>query len=240
MFGFITVFIPWASKDIAVGQRAWAFPFKTCIEDTFSELNAETCLDNDFIEPTGVPLTGASEECKAYILATIAFVFLSVLPGVLLLILLGYILEHLWWHPLYAAGFANIVLVFIWIACCLAWIFFCVYMEMVCAPNSIFPISPGYSYGWIMYLFNTAFSFIAIITGLWGTKRIWDYKQRTELFHELQAGHVQGAVVEPHHHAEWVLPSMDFAHHNFYTHLHHHHNPTPAGTPKPGAVAYYA
>lgn len=182
VMGFTTVFIPWAVKDIAVGTRAWAFPFKTCLEDTFSAVNAETCEDNDFIQPTGVPLTGNSAKCKAYILATIAFVFLSVLPAVILLIILGYILEHLWWHPKVWALVANIILAFVCISCFLAWGFFIVYMQATCAPNSIFPVSPGYSYGWIMYLFLSPVSVVGFIAGLLGSRTIHQYQRKQAEF----------------------------------------------------------
>lgn len=188
IFGFITVFIPWAVKDIGVGKRAWAYPFKTCIEETFSEVNQETCIDNDFIEPRGVGLTAENEECKAYILATIAFVFISVLIGVVDLILLGYMLEHMAWIKIRVALVAQFLLILICIACFLTWIFFIVYAGMLCAAGSIFPVH-GYSYGFIMYLFATAMSIGSVVTGFLGIHKLRRYKDmeqaRNELIEEL-------------------------------------------------------
>lgn len=179
IFGFITVFIPWAMKDIGVQQRAWAYPFKTCVEDTFSKVNQETCLDNDFIEPGGAPITQSSKECKAYILATIAFVFLYVLPGVIALIFLGYVLEHLWWSPLKAAWIANGILLWVCLSTFLAWIMFIIYAEMECVPNSIFPVH-GYSYGFVMTVFATGLSIIAVTAAFLGTFKIKKWKKEHE------------------------------------------------------------
>jgi hypothetical protein len=65
LLGFIAVFVPWAQKDIAVGSRAYAAPFKTCIANTFSTVNEQLCLDNDFIKKGGAPLTQGTV-CAAY------------------------------------------------------------------------------------------------------------------------------------------------------------------------------
>lgn len=190
IFGFISVFVPWAMKDIAPGQRAWAFPFKTCVEDTFSDVNQETCLDNDFIEPNGVKLTGDNHVCEGYILATIAWVFISVLLGVITLILIGYILEHLWWSPFKTALVVDFLLVIIFCATFLAWIMFVVYAGLTCAPDSIFPVH-GYSYGFILYLFASAFAIGMMVTAYYGTigiKRFRDmeraHKEAMEMMYQ--------------------------------------------------------
>jgi hypothetical protein len=167
IFGFISAFVPWAMKDLDVGVRAWAFPFKTCLRKTFSEINEETCMDNDWmVGAKGVPLTGGNAACKAYMLTVIAFVFLSVLVGALSLILMFIMLEFIWKRPVVAARILVALLILVSIFSFLTWIFFVIYMQTTCAPGSIFPISPGYTYGFILYLFNSIFSIIAVGFGI--------------------------------------------------------------------------
>lgn len=172
LFGFIAVFVPWVMKDIAIGTRAWAYPFKTCLEDTFSKINQETCQDNDFIVgDIGTPLTGGNSTCKAFVLATIAFVFINVIGGVLVLLALAYILDQMWNRPVCLGVAAQILLVVVCIASFLAWIMFICYAEKTCAPNSIFP-AKGYSYGFILYIFASAFNTGAVVTGFMGLSRL--------------------------------------------------------------------
>jgi hypothetical protein len=179
LFGFISVFVPWVMKDLAVGTRAWAYPFKTCIEDTFSIVNAESCLDNDFIKPTGVPLTGGSAQCKAFILTTIAFVFISVILGVVLLVALTGIIFTLWSRPVMAATVVQTGLVLVCLAAFLSWIMFICYAEKTCAPDSIFPVK-GYSYGFILYIFGSTASLGAVVTGFLGLSKLKSFQPLSE------------------------------------------------------------
>lgn len=169
ILGFIAVFVPWVQKDIAVGQRANAYPFKTCIEETFSTVNKETCLDNDFMSEGGAPLTGGNSTCRALILTTIAFVFISVIGAVLTFLSLIYVMDQIWSRLTCVASVAQIALVIICISCFAAWIVFICYAENTCAPNSIFPVQ-GYSYGFILYIFATATSLGAVVTGFMGIR----------------------------------------------------------------------
>jgi len=172
LFGFIAVFVPWAMKDLAVGSRAWAYPFKTCVEDTFSWTNLETCQDNDFMSNgRGVGVTGGSATCQAFILATIAFVFISVLGGVLVLLSLIWLMDQMWTRPVCVATVAQGGLVLVCLACFVSWIMFICYAENTCAPNSIFPVR-GYSYGFVLYIFATATSIGSVVTGHMGLKAL--------------------------------------------------------------------
>lgn len=171
VLGFIAVFVPWAMKDIKVGTRAWAYPFKTCLEDTYSKVNAESCMDNDFMSEGGVPVTGGSATCKGFILATIAFVFISVIGGVLTLLCMLYVLDQLWRRPVCVAVVAQFSLVLICISCFLAWIMWICYAENTCMPNSFFPVQ-GYSYGFIIYIFATATSLVAVVAGFMAVKQL--------------------------------------------------------------------
>jgi hypothetical protein len=205
LFGFISVFVPWVMKDIGIGQRAWAYPFKTCIEETFSLVNKETCMDNDFIEPTGVPLTGGHATCKAFILATIAFVFISVILGVVTLVVLAYVIYSLWSRPVAFAGLAQVCLIVVCVAANLSWIMFICYAEKTCAPNSIFPVQ-GYSYGFILYIFASAFAIGSVVTGFMALKRLKAYQEIDELAKDEDSSNEVTVVEYP----SLPVPTMSF------------------------------
>lgn len=170
LLGFISVFVPWVQKDIAIGTRAYAYPFKTCFVNTFSTVHEESCMDNDFIVgPKGAPVTQGNSTCESFILTTIAFVFISVIGGVVLLLLLFFVILRLWVRPLCLAGLAQVCLIVICIACFLAWIFGILYAENNCKSGSIFPVQ-GYSYGFILYWFASALSLGSVVTGFLGLK----------------------------------------------------------------------
>lgn len=205
LLGFIAVFVPWVMKDIGVGQRAWAYPFKTCIQDPFSKVHYTTCLDNDFIEPTGVPLTGGDMQCKSFILATIAFVFISVIVGVLMLIALTVVILSLWSRPYVLGVVAQIGLVVVCVTAILSWVMFSCYAEKTCAPNSIFPVK-GYSYGFILYVFASACSLGSVITGFMGLSKLKRFEPLAEArddgeellpaFQTAQQGYAQQSYVQ--------------------------------------------
>jgi hypothetical protein len=168
LLGFIAVFVPWAQKDIAVGSRAYAAPFKTCIANTFSTVNEQLCLDNDFIKKGGAPLTQGTV-CAAYVLTAIAFVFISVIGGVFLLLLMlwmGYRLLNDQ-RPVKTAVAVQIGLLLELVTAILAWIFWLVYATNTCKPNSIFPIN-SYSYGFVLYIFVTLCAAVAFAAGFIG------------------------------------------------------------------------
>lgn len=176
LLGFIAVFVPWVQKDIGIGVRAYAYPFKTCLVQTFSPVNEQTCLDNDFIVgPKGAPVTQAVATCEAFVLTTIAFVFISVIGGVVLLVLLFFVILRLWSRPICLASVAQFCLIIICIACILAWIFFICYAEKTCKTGTIFPVQ-GYSYGFIIYIFATALSLGSVVTGFMGLKKLKRYQ----------------------------------------------------------------
>lgn len=108
--------------------------------------------------------------------------------GVITLIFIGYILEHLWWSPLVVAYVADVLIIIITISANLAWVLFIIYMGITCAENSIFPITPGFSYGWIMYLFNSVFGFFAVGTSIAGTLKMRKYKKEEDTEAEYQKG----------------------------------------------------
>lgn len=176
LLGFIAVFVPWVQKDIGIGVRAYAYPFKTCLVQTFSTVNEQTCLDNDFIVgPKGAPVSQGNPQCEGFILSTIAFVFISVIGGVFLLILLGAVILLLWSRPLCLAIVAQGCLILIFIACILAWVMFICFAENTCQPSSIFPVQ-GYSYGFICYIFATVCSLASVVTGFLALKKLKRYQ----------------------------------------------------------------
>lgn len=180
LLGFIAVFVPWVQKDIAVGTRAWAYPFKTCLQNTFSKVHMETCLDNDFIVGSeGAPLTQGNKTCKAFVLGTIAFVFISVIGGVLLLLLLLGVVLRMWSRPVCLAAFAQVCLILVCISAFIAWILFIFYAEKECVKNSIFP-AKGYSYGFILYIFASALSLGSVVTGFLGLSKLRKYEPVAE------------------------------------------------------------
>eukprot|EP00667_Euglena_gracilis_P008516 EG_transcript_8625 len=176
LLGFIVVFVPIAQVDTAVGTRAFAYPFKTCFVNTFSTVNEQTCMDNDFIVgPKGSPLTGGNNTCKIYLLVAIGMAFVGVLgiaqTGLPLLL----VLQRLWSRPIFLACLIQVVLVGVPAELTVAWAVFIVYSETTCAPNSIFP-THGYSYGFILLIFCTALSLGAAVTGFLGLMKLKKYQ----------------------------------------------------------------
>lgn len=100
VLGFLAAFVPWAMVDIAVGNRAWAYPFKTCFSNTFSPVHEQTCMDNDFFAGSngkyGAPVTGGNSFCESTVLTVIAFVFVSVIGAALTAIASGILILLLW------------------------------------------------------------------------------------------------------------------------------------------------
>lgn len=179
LFGFITVFVPWAQKDIGVGTRAWAAPFRTTIEDTFSKINSETVVDNDFINrnPGAAPLTGGDTLCHNLIIATIAFVFGYVISGLIVLLFMIWILLKLWSNPDKLAAVVLCLLFFVWCFTVISWSLWLGYAERTCLANSpIFPVK-SYSYGFIMTVFSTAFIIVAMFAWFKAFKAIKNFKK---------------------------------------------------------------
>jgi len=176
LLGFIAVFVPWAMKDLAVGSRAWAYPFKTCIANTFSTVHEITCLDNDFMAKGGAPLTQGTV-CAAYILTTIAFVFISVIGGVFLLLLMLWMGYRLLagQRPVKTGVLVQIGLLLELVTAILAWIFYIIYATNTCKPNSIFPIN-SYSYGFVLYIFVTLCAAVALVAGFVGFSRLRNFQ----------------------------------------------------------------
>jgi hypothetical protein len=199
LLGFIAVFVPWAMKDLAVAQRAWAYPFKTCIEDTFSTVHLITCMDNDFIVAGGAPLTQGSV-CAAYILTTIAFVFISVIGGVFLLLLMLWMGYRIFsgQRPVKTGVAVQIGLLVELATAVLAWIFYIIYATKTCVPNSIFPIN-SYSYGFVLYIFVTFCAAVALAAGFIGFSRLRKFQPIPEVTKDVDDYDAEspGVVVDP-------------------------------------------
>jgi hypothetical protein len=159
-------------KELAVATRAWAAPFKTCVMNTFSSVHLANCLDNDFIVAGGAPLTQGSK-CVAYVLTVIAFVFISVIGGVFLLLALLWLIyrTHNGRRPMAHAFLVQIGLLLEFLTSIVAWAMWIVYTTTVCVPNSIFPIN-SFSYGFICYVFVTLCALIALVFGFIGMHRL--------------------------------------------------------------------
>lgn len=192
--GFTAAFVPWAMKDLAISSRAWAYPFKTCIQDTFSTVHLITCLDNDFFAVGGAPLTQGSI-CAAWILTTIAFVFISVICGVLLLILMVWMANRILagQRPVKTAVAVQFGLLFEVITSILAWVFYIIYATALCVPNSIFPVS-SYSYGFVLYIFVTFCAIVAFLAGFKGFFQLRNPQLFPDVAKEIDANNLDNPV----------------------------------------------
>lgn len=179
LFGFITLFVPWAEKDIAVGTRAYAALFRTTVVSTFSQINEEQVIDNDFIKAAAgaAPLTGGDSQCKALILNTIAFVFMYFILGMFLMLLLAWIILSLWRYPFMPALAALCLVIFVCIFTIIAWATWIGYAERTCLANSVYFPMKGYSYGFIMTVFATFFALVATLATALGIKKIQQVKK---------------------------------------------------------------
>lgn len=175
---FISVFVPWSWKDIAVGSRAYVYFFTTCIENPFSPVNQVTYLDPDFISssPGAARVTGRDATCMGWILATIAMVFITFLTGFFLTLLMVLVIRRLWRVPLKLAYVVLCLLIFCFITVVLGWSFWLAFGENLCVPGSYWPIN-GYSYGFVQNIFATACSFVAIVAWWLGIRELQRFKK---------------------------------------------------------------
>lgn len=170
----IAIFVPWSWKNTAVFERTWVGLWWNCLDYVDSPLNAYRCKTND-IDQVG-SVSGGDKKCRGFIVATQVFTVAACVFAFLALLAAALIIGKLWSKPvalaLYVALFA-----FLAFSCALvAFLMWIVYAEQNCQPgNPLFPLK-GYSWGWILMVVATFFTFLAMLLAYLGLFSILRFK----------------------------------------------------------------
>jgi len=174
IMSLIAIFVPWSWKNTGVWQRTFVGLWRNCDVWTNSPLNAYTCRTND-IDQIG-SISGGNKKCRGYIVATQVFTVGGVVFSFLALVLAALIIGKLWSKPV-ALAFYVAMMAFLAFSCILvAFLMWIVYAEQNCQPGStMFPLK-GYSWGWILMVTATFFSFLAMLLAYLGLYSIMSFK----------------------------------------------------------------
>jgi hypothetical protein len=170
----IAIFVPWSWKDSAVLRRTYIGLWQNCVQYTNDPLNGYMCHTND-IDQVG-SIAGGSKKCRGYIAATQVFTVAGNVFAFLTMVCCFLVVGKLWSKPLALAAYAamNAFLAF---SCILvAFLMWIVYAETSCqAGNALFPVR-NYSWGWILVVIATLFSFLSMLLAYVGLFNILRYK----------------------------------------------------------------
>jgi len=170
----IAIFVPWSWKDTAVFVRSFVGLWQNCNVFTNNPLNAYTCWEND-VDQVG-SIAGGSSKCRGYVVATQVFTVSGVVFSFLAFALAGLILGKLWSKPI-ALGLYVCVNAFLsFSTCMIAFLMWIVYAQTDCQPgNPLFPLV-GYSWGWILMVVATTWTFFGMIFAYVGLFSILKFK----------------------------------------------------------------
>lgn len=181
LFTMIAIFVPWSWKDYAVFERKYIGLWQNCDEHVGRPFNAYSCWENDVdVWENSIPITGGvaggSKKCRGFIVATQVFTIAGCVFAFLTLVCCGLVLGKLWSKPL-ALGFYAAMNAFFAFSCILvAFLMWIIYVETDCqAGNPLFPIR-NYSWGWILMVIATLWSFLAMLLAYVGLFNILKYK----------------------------------------------------------------
>lgn len=185
LFTMIAIFVPWSWKDRAVFVRKYIGLWQNCDEHVGSPYNPYTCYENDVdvwqpCDDTSCDTTsgiaGGSEKCRGFIVATQVFTIAGNVFAFLTLVSCALVLGKLWSKPL-VLGLYAAMNAFLAFSCILvAFLMWIIYVETDCqANNPLFPIR-NYSWGWILMVIATLWSFLAMLLAYVGLFNILRYK----------------------------------------------------------------
>jgi len=157
----IAIFVPWSWKDTAVFQRTYVGLWQNCDIWTNSPLHSYTCRTND-VDQVG-SIAGGSAKCRGYVVASQVFTVAGVCFSFLSFALGALIIGKLWSKPVALALYVAMNAFYAFSTCMIAFLMWIVYAETNCQPgNPLFPIV-GYSWGWILMVVATFWSFWGMI-----------------------------------------------------------------------------
>lgn len=173
LFTLIAIFVPWSWKNNDVFRRTYIGLWQNCEEHTNDPLNGYYCREND-IDVTD-SISGGSKKCRGYIAATQVFTVAGNVFAFLTLVCCALVLGKLWSKPLALGAYAAMNSFFAFSCILVSFLMWIVYAMTTCSNDAMFPVD-NFSWGWILEVIATLWSFLAMLFAYVGLMNILKYK----------------------------------------------------------------